>query len=220
MWKCAPKTFLILRLTPPPRKEKTRAIYRLQMSVEHVMARRPKHVLVFRLFRKIFKRVRLWDRSIASALAISWHDMACSICDFEVVLTWRENGVISFAYNNDDKGMICLFKWIVFSRFCLRLPLDFHLIFSADLTQQLTIKGSNLDESDHKLQLKWSKPQPHLETPTHPGEYAVGLWPPKGRVYWKLPFKVSHYETPLWCEKKVLADGLVRIWKSKTFTQG
>jgi len=61
----------------------------------------------------------------------------------------------------------------------------------ADFTQQLTIKGSNLDETDHKLQMKWSKPQPHLETPTHPGEYVVGLWPPKGRVYWKLPFKVK-----------------------------
>lgn len=62
----------------------------------------------------------------------------------------------------------------------------------ADMTEQLTIKGSNLDVvADHKLQMKWSKPQKHLETPTHPEEYEVGLWPPKGRVYWKLPFKVK-----------------------------
>ena len=63
---------------------------------------------------------------------------------------------------------------------------------TADLTRQLTIVDSNIDvESDHKLQLKWSTPQPHLEAPKHPGEYVVGEWPPKGRVYWKLPFKVG-----------------------------
>jgi len=62
----------------------------------------------------------------------------------------------------------------------------------ADLTRQLTIVDSNIDvESDHKLQLKWSTPQPHLEAPKHPGEYVLGEWPPKGRVYWKLPFKVT-----------------------------
>jgi len=62
----------------------------------------------------------------------------------------------------------------------------------ADLRRQLTLKATSLEgDPDPKLQLKWSKPVAHLETPKHPGEYVVGEWPPKGRVYWKLPFKVK-----------------------------
>lgn len=61
-----------------------------------------------------------------------------------------------------------------------------------DFTKQLTIVATNLDtEDDKKLQLKWSRPKPHPEMPKYPGEYVVGEWPPKGRVYWKLPFKVK-----------------------------
>jgi len=73
---------------------------------------------------------------------------------------------------------------------------------TADLTKQLTIEASNLDiASDGKLEMRWSKEIPHLETPKFPGEYVVGEWPPKGRVYWKLPFKVKLQEGRIykWC---------------------
>jgi len=73
---------------------------------------------------------------------------------------------------------------------------------TADFTKQLTIVASNLDvASDGKLEMKWSKEIPHLETPRFPGEYVVGEWPPKGRVYWKLPFKVKLQKDRIykWC---------------------
>jgi len=62
---------------------------------------------------------------------------------------------------------------------------------AADIEKVITVVASNLDEDDPKIHPDWSKPKPHLETPKFPGEYVVGEWPPKGRVYWKLPFKVK-----------------------------
>jgi len=73
---------------------------------------------------------------------------------------------------------------------------------AADFKKQLTIVASNLDvASDGKLEMKWSKETPHPETPKFPGEYVVGEWPPKGRIYWKLPFKVKLQEGRIykWC---------------------
>jgi len=73
---------------------------------------------------------------------------------------------------------------------------------AADFKRQLTIIGSNLDVAeDGKLEMKWSKEIPHLEASKWPGEYVVGEWPPKGRVYWKLPFKVKLQEGRIykWC---------------------